>query len=190
MQIAIKNYDEAISLIPNESCFYCNRGKANFQLGNIKTAINNYNHALSLEPNNIHAKINFNIARSQLKQKKRKKNSKNNNCTDDLSTKIHKKNVNALDLDAIYKNIGKTVRLKGKIINTIVDSKYKYIYLKFAEDIFNSVYAYIPKKKFNMFPNASSLTGKDVIITGRISLNRRKRPVIVINQPSQIREVQ
>lgn len=79
--------------------------------------------------------------------------------------------------------------MKGKIASVTVDTKYKLINFQFNKNSVETLYAYVPSKSFSLFSNTSSLTDKNVIITGKISLNTRKRPVIVINQPSQIKEI-
>lgn len=187
-QVAIKNYDEALRINPNDTNFYKNRGNAYYKLGDMEAAIEDYNHALRINPNNTEAQINLNVARSQFEDKQRNKNNSSNDIPS--SAKGYEKYINVLDLSTIYENVGKSVHLKENIIKVIVKKKHKLIYFKFSKNIFHSLYAYVPRKSFSMFPNASSLTGKNVIISGTISLNKRNRPVIVINQPSQIRELQ
>ena len=129
-------------------------------------------------------------AKNQTKlEKEQRKQNYNNHDISSRSTKVCEKYISVLDLDTIYENIGKNCYLKGIIISVFIDNQYEIIHFKFSVNTSDSFYAYVPKKSFHLFPNASSLTVKSVIISGKISLNRRNRPVIVINTPSQITEV-
>ncbi len=188
IRLAIKDFTQALYINPRFADAYNNRGKAHYTLNNISAAIKDYNQALSIEPNNTEARNNLNIARSKLKNKQRKQNY-NNHDISSRSTKVCEKYISVLDLDTIYENIGKDCYLKGIIISVFIDNQYEIIHFKFSVNTSDSFYAYVPKKSFHLFPNASSLTVKNVIISGKISLNRRNRPVIVINTPSQITEL-
>ncbi|MGB3652417.1 MAG: hypothetical protein WBA41_14535, partial [Rivularia sp. (in: cyanobacteria)] len=106
-----------------------------------------------------------------------------------ISLNIPEKCIRIADLIGIRKNIGQTVYLKGQVASVNVDTEYKSINFQFSKNNNKTLYAYVPRKSFSLFPNTSSLTDKNVIISGKISLNRRNRPVIIINNPSQITEV-
>ncbi|WP_414620244.1 tetratricopeptide repeat protein [Calothrix sp. CCY 0018] len=190
MQLAIKDFTQALRINPNHASFYNNRGKAYYKLGDLEAAIKDYNRALTIVANYTEAQKNLDIARSQLDIEQRLKNNITNSNIPSPSTKVVEKYINVLDINAIYYNIGKTVRLKGKIASVTVDTEYKLINFQFSKNSIETLYAYVPRKSFSLFPNASSLTDKNVIISGEITFNRRNRPVIVINQPSQIKEIQ
>ncbi len=106
-----------------------------------------------------------------------------------ISLNLPKKCIKIADLIAIHKNIGQTVYLKGQIVSVNIDTEYKLINFQFSKNNNKTLYAYVPSKSFSLFYNTFSLTDKNVIIAGKISLNKRYRPVIVINTPSQITEV-
>ena len=46
------------------------------------------------------------------------------------------------------------------------------------------------KEKINEFPNPSNYQGKNVVVSGKLTLNNRNQPRIRINSRSQLREVE
>jgi len=66
-QRAIADYDQAISLNPNDASAYYNRGLARYKLEDYQGAIADYNQAISLNPNDASAYYNRGKAKYELK---------------------------------------------------------------------------------------------------------------------------
>jgi Flp pilus assembly protein TadD len=66
-QRAIADYDQAISLNPNDANTYNNRGKAKYKLKDYSGAVADYDQAISLNPNDASAYNNRGIAKYELK---------------------------------------------------------------------------------------------------------------------------
>src|SRR5438105_8663994 len=85
------------------------------------------------------------------------------------------------------KHVGETATVTDKVAN-VFESKAGNIFLNFGARYPNQVFtAFIPKDSADQFPNAKSLDGHSVSITGKIVLYKRK-PEIVLDHPSMLKE--
>ncbi|MFO5529356.1 MAG: hypothetical protein ACLBM1_16285, partial [Cuspidothrix sp.] len=80
--------------------------------------------------------------------------------------------------------------IQGQIRSVRVDSNNSIIYFDFAENTYQGFFAYVLKEKINEFPNPSNYQGKNVVVSGKLTLNNRNQPRIRINSRSQLREVE
>lgn len=79
---------------------------------------------------------------------------------------------------------GKTVTVKGFVADIYQSEKVAYLNFvkKFPDNPFTAV---IFARQFEDFPNINKYRGKDVEVTGKVSIYKGK-PQIILNSPSQI----
>jgi hypothetical protein len=104
--------------------------------------------------------------------------------------RVKQKYISAVDLETIFSNIYNTVLIQGQIRSVRVDKNNHIIYFDFAENTYQGFFVYVLREKFNAFPNPSNYEGKNVIVSGRLTVNNRNQPRIRINSRSQLREVE
>jgi len=71
-----------------------------------------------------------------------------------------------------------------------VDKDSQIIYFDFDKNTFRGFYAYVLAKNCHNFPNPTIHLEKNVVVSGRITLNRRNQPRIILNNTSQLRNVE
>ncbi|MCC5631689.1 tetratricopeptide repeat protein [Nostoc sphaeroides CHAB 2801] len=189
-QTAINDYNQAIRLKPNYTEAYNNRGTAHHTLGNNQTAINDYNQAIRLKPNYTEAKTNLDIARSKLEKIQKPKVSHTTNSETSTTTDVSQEYIDALNLSDIHRKIDQIVTVKGQVASVNVDKYNNIIYFNFAENTYQGFYAYVPTSSGHKFPHPTKYSGKTVIISGKISLNKNKRPRMALNNSSQLKDAE
>lgn len=99
------------------------------------------------------------------------------------------KQISALDLETIIRNIGNIVLIEGRIRKVRVDKNNHIIYFDFAENTYQGFFAYVICDKCKDFPIPINYEGKNVILSGRLTLNSRNQPRIRLDKGSQLTEV-
>lgn len=185
---AILNFSESVRHNPTNANTYNERGIAHYELGNIQAAIADYTQALRINPNHTHAKKNLDLARSRLKDTHKAGYSTSSNSRTSAATEVYEKCISALDLNALCRNIGQTISVKGRIRNVRVENN--IIYFDFTENQYEGFYAYVVANSGHYFPNATTYSGKNVVVHGMISFNKRKKPRMILKEPSQLRDAE
>lgn len=115
---------------------------------------------------------------------KSKDDRQNDNRTNKNSFQTEKPVAVVSPLDAAEYN-GKTVTVKGFVADIYKSDKVAY--LNFVEKYPNNPFtAVIFERQFNDFPDIGKYRGKDVEVTGRVSVYKGK-PQIILNNPSQLK---
>ncbi|MDB9322753.1 hypothetical protein PN483_06040 [Nodularia spumigena CS-591/04] len=126
--------------------------------------------------------------------KERKNNSIQFNKTYNLTTssrnKVTQEYISALDLETIRRQFGNIITIEGQIRSVRVDHNYNIIYFDFAENTYQGFYAYVIRDKCNDFLIPTNYEGKNVIVSGRLTINNRNQPRIRLNSRSQMIEVE
>ncbi|KZL49924.1 hypothetical protein A2T98_10090 [Nodularia spumigena CENA596] len=102
--------------------------------------------------------------------------------------KVAQKHISALDLETIRRQFGNIITIQGQIRSVRVDQNYNIIYFDFAENTYQGFYAYVIRDKCNDFLIPMIYEGKNVIVSGRLTLNNRNQPRIRLNERSQMRK--
>lgn len=119
--------------------------------------------------------------------------SSNSNSRTSFSNEVYENYISALDIDALMRNVSRTINVKGQIISVRVDEHKNIIYFDFTENTSQGCYTYVSAssgyKFFNPF-SPTTYSGSNVVVYGRISLNKRNQPRIILNDTSQLRNAE
>ena len=191
IQAAIEDYTQAIRINPHHADAYYNRGFAyHYNLVNIQAAIDDYTQALQINPNYTQAKKDLDVARSKLENTHTAKASSNSNSRTSSSNEVYENYLSALDIDALIRNVGRTISVKGQIISVRVDEHNNIIYFDFTENTSQGFYAYVSASSGYKFFNPTTYAGSNVVVYGRISLNKKNQPRMILNDTSQLRNAE
>lgn len=94
--------------------------------------------------------------------------------------------LDAKALDEIKKQTGKEAQVKGKVDRLFVPKGGKLVILNFAKDYKSAISAVVFKESFAVFPDLTTLEGKDVLISGQV-VDYQGRPEIKLRKLDQIK---
>lgn len=95
----------------------------------------------------------------------------------------------AKDLAAAKKLLGKEASFKGKVVRLFSPASNNLVILNFARDYKTALVAVVRKEHFALFPDLKSLEGKEVLVTGKIE-DYRGQTQAAVTKLDQIRLVQ
>jgi len=99
--------------------------------------------------------------------------------------KRFKDSLEAANLAAATSRKGKTASFHGKVARVFSPQSGRVVILNFHEDYKKAVVAVVQKENFPAFPDLKPLEGKEVLISGEVTLYQ-ERPQVVLRKPDQV----
>jgi len=96
--------------------------------------------------------------------------------------------LDAKDLKAAVKLVGKTGAFKGTIAKVFAPESGNLVILNFADDYKTALTAVIKKEDFSRFPDLQTLKGKPVLVSGKF-IDYKGQPEVALTGPEQIKTI-
>ena len=96
--------------------------------------------------------------------------------------------VGAGDVEALKARAGKETTLVGKVVSVFQPESRSIVLLNFARNYKDAATVGVKAEHFAAFPDLRGLEGKQVLVTGKVTLYR-DRPQILIEKRAQVRVV-
>ena len=97
--------------------------------------------------------------------------------------------LDAHDLDGLKQKADQEAAFKGTVSGTYEPNGAKLLIVNFDKQFKNAVSAVIKGGDISKLPDVKALVGKEVLVTGKVTLHR-ERPEIVVSDAGQIKLVQ
>ena len=96
---------------------------------------------------------------------------------------------NATDLSAVKKMLGKEITITGTVAKVFAPSTNTVVVLNFADEYWTAATVAVKSRYYAKFPDMKSLSGKTVVVTGRV-IAYKDSVQIEVSDPTQIKIVQ
>ncbi|MCS6775702.1 MAG: hypothetical protein RMJ43_01920 [Chloroherpetonaceae bacterium] len=94
--------------------------------------------------------------------------------------------IEATDLAALRKKIGKRAAFKGKVVKVYTSRSNSIVILNFARNYKEAAVAVLKPEHYARFPSMETLKDQNVLVTGKV-VTYEDRPEIELVRPDQVR---